>query len=1045
MLIEGTSKYLLKKTRAKAKMYEYLVPEDLHIEIEDNIPELLLIAIGTIGDVSAEIVRSNNANLIKEKEVVARLEFASSFFDAFLNSKIDNSSEYYYYLLGSVAYYLSGKLGSSQVLIKKIEISELDLDCNGMDVILANSLKKDYRFNNIKNEYQPHYDFFNGLSEILSRYRENEIIDDIDSIHVLRSYIYEHGSSLEMLLIDSLFAIIIIKQNNLAIKVLPEFSQIKHEMWKKSINEGNLIKELWPSQLKLGEEGVYRGISSVIQMATGTGKTKAISLIIYSAFLSERSNFSIVVAPFRALCREIVYDLEKDFKFDKKIKIEQLSDILRIDDMVFEVEEDDSKSVVVVTPEKLMFVIRQQPELLEKIDQIIFDEAHLFDDSHRGTSYELLVSVIRKYLRVDTQKILISAVMSNAEQLNEWINSGEGVVISDDAIKSTEKQVAFTDWQNSGGKKFGYLYFVDSENPDVEEFYVPRLINISKLSRKSRERKERFFPELDRYGKVKHNDISIHYGIHLCVNGAAAIFCGRKDTANKILERILELESRDYDITSILDCCDRGEVGRISKLIEDNYGKENIYYSAALKGAFVHHSGISNGLKLSIEYAMQKSLISFIVCTSTLAQGVNLPIRYLIVTNLYQGREHISVRDFHNLIGRAGRSGVFTEGSILLTETGIYNSKNAYNNWKWHDYKRILDSNNSEPCLSTLIDLVKDYNFSQDRRFNFFDIIKNYYTNQEEYSRFKEWINELSIDISDQLRFIHSSLISTLDSIESFILSYMVEKEDATFESILVEILEGTYGYYLANDQEKEKLTELFIIIGNYIIENIDDKEKRMTYSRSLLGVKQNQIIELWLIDNRDILDGITNELQIFEIVAPLLFKFTDAQKVKRIEKIQCFIAIGKMWISGNSYGQILEHCEEFKYNILSRNRLKQIDLNDIIEICDKGLGYSTILLITGLAELFSSIDEYDETTYKSILNLSSELRYGLPDSKSILLYEIGFSDRVIAQRMSDEIHIPNLLDTKRLVMNYLGQKKEEVLDIIKEYPQVFIDRIINL
>lgn len=1043
MLIESTSRYLLKKTRAKAKMYEYLVPIELHVDTEENIPELLLIAIGTIGNVSAEIIRSNNANVNNDEGILKKLEFAANFFDAFLNSKIDDASQNYYYLLGSVAYYLCNKFGSSQVLANKIDISELDLDANGLEIVLASFLQKKYTIEGMYSQTHQHRELLLGLTNLIDKYNANEIISTDEEIQVLRKYIYDYGSSLEILLVDSFLAIIIIKQKNLAVKALPEFTGLDSELWRKAINEGKFIKELWPSQFRLGELGVYRGKSSVIQMATGTGKTKAISLIIYSAFLSNRSNLSVVVAPFRSLCREIAYDLERDFKFNDNIRIEQLSDVLRIDDMLLESEMNENKSVVIVTPEKLMFVIRQQPDILDRIDQIIFDEAHLFDDSHRGTAYELLVSVIRKYLREDTQKILISAVISNAVQLNGWINDGEGVVISDNAIKSTEKQVAFTDWRFSGGRRFGYLYFVDTDNPDNEEFYVPRLINIVSLSGRPRERKVRYFPEIDTDGKVKHNDISIYYALLLSGNGASAIFCGKKSSANKIVERMLELEERDYDITNILDNCNLLEVERITKLIEDNYGRDNIYYSGALRGLFVHHAGVSNGLKSAVEYAMQNSLISLIICTSTLAQGVNLPIRYLIVSSLYQGREHISVRDFHNLIGRAGRSGVYTEGNILLTETGVYNSK--VGNWKWNDYKRILDGNNSEPCLSTLIDLVKEHSFSRDRSFSFFEYLLSYYTDEEEYSNFKLWITELSIDIGDQLRYMHSSYISTLNSIESFVMSFLYQTGDGNYDSALKELLEGTYGYYLASNQEKEKLVELFKSIGSYIIDKVPNEDKRKLFSRSLLGVKMNKIIESWLENNMQVINNTVNEILLFEIIAPFLFEFTDSIKVKRIEKIQCFIDIGKMWISGNSYYEIVKFCNDSKYKILSRNRMKEIELDDVIDICDNGLGYSTILLITGLAELFSDIEGYNETTYKSFLDLSSELRYGLPDKMSILIYEIGFSDRVIAQRISDEIHIPFIFDNKGLIKNFLRGKRAEVFEIIKVYPQVYIDRLLNL
>ena len=55
MLIESTSKYYLKKVRAKAKMYEYGVPENLHIEVEEQANDLILLSIGVVGDISNEI------------------------------------------------------------------------------------------------------------------------------------------------------------------------------------------------------------------------------------------------------------------------------------------------------------------------------------------------------------------------------------------------------------------------------------------------------------------------------------------------------------------------------------------------------------------------------------------------------------------------------------------------------------------------------------------------------------------------------------------------------------------------------------------------------------------------------------------------------------------------------------------------------------------------------------------------------------------------------------------------------------------------------
>ena len=89
---------------------------------------------------------------------------------------------------------------------------------------------------------------------------------------------------------------------------------------------------------------------------------------------------------------------------------------------------------------------------------------------------------------------------------------------------------------------------------------------------------------------------------------------------------------------------------------------------------------------------MRQGSIRFVICTSTLAQGVNLPIRYLIVTSVYQGVERIKVRDFHNLIGRAGRAGMHTEGSILFADPNVYDKRyDRDERWRWGQVKELLD------------------------------------------------------------------------------------------------------------------------------------------------------------------------------------------------------------------------------------------------------------------------------------------------------------------------------------------------------------------
>lgn len=541
MLIGDNSKYLLKRVRAKAKLNEYHIPEHLHGEMEKDAKYLLILAIATIGDFSNDIIKNYNGIDCNIEEHKKNLQFSSRFFDAYLGAEMYEGEQSYYLLLGAAVYYLCGYNGSSRVLADRIPES-LELNISQIDSVLSQILKG--------KEVEYHFDI-EMLSNVVDSYNDFQRTGttfDFDKLIQLREFMYHKGTDREILFCDVLVAVIYLKIYNSSYRLLPEYTHIEREVWIDILKKGTLIKELWQSQQKLGENGIFAGKSATIQMPTSSGKTKSVALIILSSFLSKRANNAVVVAPFRSLCREISEELQKAFSFSDKIHVNEVSDVMQMDllDVLLNEGETEEKQVFVVTPEKLLFILRQDILFIANIGLIIFDEGHLFDDMSRGITYELLISTIKFYMKDKMQKILISAVIPNAEQVNEWITNGSGVVIKNNIIQTTEKVVGIADIRISRKekKKYAYLFFVNPQNPDEEEFFVPRVIGQVPLELKKRESKERLFPEINN-DKYK-NDIAIALSVNLCVNGGTAIFCGKKETANKILNRIIEIKERAF-------------------------------------------------------------------------------------------------------------------------------------------------------------------------------------------------------------------------------------------------------------------------------------------------------------------------------------------------------------------------------------------------------------------------------------------------------------------------------------------------------------------
>ena len=208
------------------------------------------------------------------------------------------------------------------------------------------------------------------------------------NLWVYRNEIYENGDPDSIFYVDILVAVIIVACENSSWSLLPSSSGIPDEEWEPYLQSKMSIKMLWPAQRLIAEKGLLRGESSIVQLPTGVGKTRSIELIIRAAFLSERANIAIIVAPLRALCNEITMDMYKAFGND--VTINQFSDVLQNDFWNF-FSEDIKRQILICTPEKLSYVLHHDPFFLSAIDLFVFDEGHMFDDGGRGATYELLV------------------------------------------------------------------------------------------------------------------------------------------------------------------------------------------------------------------------------------------------------------------------------------------------------------------------------------------------------------------------------------------------------------------------------------------------------------------------------------------------------------------------------------------------------------------------------------------------------------------------------------------------------------------------------
>ena len=366
MLIESTSKYYLKKVRAKAKMYEYGVPENLHIEVEEQANDLILLSIGVVGEISNEIWNMKQVPIILSKEKEEELYFVSRFFDSYFQSKMSIEMNPYYILMGAVTYYFCNMNGSSKVMMSIMpDLTNFEFSASGLEKIIMWMLDTDYKFdiNSIDEKYRNYIIQLVNYHNIFFACRNPKEVE----FDEFKSYVYRYGNDREILFIDIILAILKKKIYNSCINLMPLYSEIDKNEWIATFKSNVMMKEMWASQILLGEKGIFKGESGVIQMPTSSGKTTSVSLAIQSAFLSKRTSIVIVVAPFRALCKEILFDMEKFFAFDKNITITEFSDIPEPSEIELVTSESIVKKVFVMTPEKLAYILKHNTEIIESI------------------------------------------------------------------------------------------------------------------------------------------------------------------------------------------------------------------------------------------------------------------------------------------------------------------------------------------------------------------------------------------------------------------------------------------------------------------------------------------------------------------------------------------------------------------------------------------------------------------------------------------------------------------------------------------------------
>jgi superfamily II DNA/RNA helicase len=242
----------------------------------------------------------------------------------------------------------------------------------------------------------------------------------------------------------------------------------------------------------------------------------------------------------------------------------------------------------------------------DDVSAVVMDEFHSFNDRERGIVWELSLGLLPKHVRV----LLISATVGNAPEFVVWLNRQHGRRLR--LLQSTERRVPLN-----------FRWIPDELLPDQLELMAEG------------EEENRYTPALvfcfNRSG---------------CWNVAEQIKGKRllADGQQKLLQN--ELEKIDWSV---------GAGGKLKQIL--------------IRGVGIHHAGILPKYRRVIERLFQQKLLTICVCTETLAAGINLPARSVLMTSLIKGppgrMKLIDASSAHQMFGRAGRPQFDNQGYVF--------------------------------------------------------------------------------------------------------------------------------------------------------------------------------------------------------------------------------------------------------------------------------------------------------------------------------------------------------------------------------------------
>ena len=398
---------------------------------------------------------------------------------------------------------------------------------------------------------------------------------------------------------------------------------------------------LYPPQEQALSKGLLDGRNLLVTTPTASGKT-LVALIAAMNILMKGLRV-VYLTPLRALTTEKFQDfriLEELELFDRRIKVKVASS-----DYSSAGRELGQADVIVLTNEKMDSLIRHRCEWIHEVGLFVADEVHLLGERDRGPTLEMMLTKIRK-MYSHAQVLALSATIENSNEIARWLGC--------ELIESNWRPTKLVE----GVYDHGSL-----------------LLNDGKESRS-----KKITPSAGTYSTA-----AVDVALECIENGGQAMIFG--ETRKRAISLAQKAAPIIYNKLDKLERKSAAKVAlQISEKGEDTEITRNLSELVS-KGVGFHHAGLGVLARNLVEMSFKTGVIKLLTATPTLAAGVNLPARRVILASIfrydaeYGGNMPISVLEYKQICGRAGRPSYDTFGEAIIIADVRTNAEEIYNHY----------------------------------------------------------------------------------------------------------------------------------------------------------------------------------------------------------------------------------------------------------------------------------------------------------------------------------------------------------------------------